>query len=79
MQAAGDLAQEELRAPVRVAVPEFIGVRDPSFVNGVGMIGYALRSHLRNNNVHETVPADRPLKTGGGMFARLKDWLRDFI
>jgi cell division protein FtsA len=78
MQAASELAAEELGAPVRVAVPEFLGVRDPSFVNGVGMIGYALKSHLRSAH-HETASPIRPVKTGGGMFARFKDWLRDFI
>ncbi len=78
MQAAGELASQELQAPVRVAVPEFLGVRDPSFVNGVGIISYALRSQLRANQL-ETVSASRPVKTGGGMFSRIKDWLRDFI
>jgi cell division protein FtsA len=42
------------------------------------MIGYALKSHLRNAH-YETVAPARPVKTGGGMFARFKDWLRDFI
>lgn len=78
MHAAGEVAGEELRAPVRVAVPEFLGVRDPSFVNGVGMIGYALRAHVRNSHA-ETISVSRPVKTGGGMFAKIKDWLRDFI
>lgn len=78
MQAAGDLASTELQAPVRVAVPEFLGVRDPSFVNGVGIISHALRSSFRPNQV-ETIAAGRPVKTGGGMFSKFKDWLRDFI
>lgn len=77
-QAAGDLASIELEAPVRVAVPEFLGVRDPSFVNGVGIINYALRSQVRLNQF-ETVSSSRPVKTGGGMFSRFKDWLRDFV
>jgi cell division protein FtsA len=78
MQAAAEIASEELHAPVRVAMPEFLGVRDPSFVNGVGMIGYALRSQLRGNHA-EPVASSRPVKTGGGMISRIKDWLRDFI
>lgn len=78
MQATGELAAEELSAPVRIAVPEFLGVRDPSFVNGVGMIAYAIRVHQRNANV-DSMSHVRTVKTGGGMFARLKDWLRDFI
>ncbi len=78
MQGASEVASEELRAPVRIAVPEFIGVSDSSFVNGVGMISYAMRSNPRSGNV-ETVNYGRPVKTGGGFFVRLKDWLRDFI
>lgn len=75
MQGAGELAEEELQAPVRIAIPEFLGVKDPSFINGVGMIAYALRSNVRNPHV-EVTPA---IRTGGGFLARLKDWLRDFI
>ncbi|MCL6592914.1 MAG: cell division protein FtsA, partial [Alicyclobacillus sp.] len=78
MQAAAEVAAEELQAPVRVAVPEFLGVKDPSFVNGVGIITYVLRTHARS--AHAEVAASRqPVRTGGGLLARLKDWLRDFI
>lgn len=79
MQGAGELASEELNAPVRIAIPEFLGVRDPSFVNGVGMISYAMRSQSRGGQIIEPANHSRPVKTGGGMFARLKDWLRDFV
>lgn len=75
MQGAGELAEEELQAPVRIAIPDFLGVKDPSFVNGVGMIAYALRSTVRNPHV-EVTPT---VRSGGGFLARLKDWLRDFI
>lgn len=75
---AADLASDELKFPVRLAMPEFLGVRDPSFVNGVGMIAYAVRSHFRNAHA-EPVTRPRPVKTGGGFFARLRDWFRDFI
>jgi cell division protein FtsA len=78
MQGAGELASEELNAPVRIAIPEFLGVRDPSFVNGVGMISYAMRSQGRGQSM-ESTQHSRPVKTGGSMFARLKDWLRDFV
>jgi cell division protein FtsA len=78
MQGAAELAQEELQAPVRVAIPEFLGVRDPSFINGVGIIAHALRSHFRNSTV-EVTSHMRPVKTGGGFIARIKDWFRDFV
>lgn len=78
MQGAGELAEHELQAPVRIAIPDFIGVRDPSFVNGVGTLAYAVRAQAKS------APADggsygRPVKTGGGFFVRLKDWFRDFV
>ncbi len=78
MQGAGELASEELSSPVRIAIPEFLGVRDPSFVNGVGIIAYAVRSHMRSQSLD--LPSHmRSAKTGGGVFARIKDWVRDFI
>ena len=36
-----ELAREELQAPVRIAMPDYIGVRDPAFTTGVGLIKYA--------------------------------------
>ncbi|MCL6598347.1 cell division protein FtsA [Alicyclobacillus macrosporangiidus] len=79
MQAAADVAADELRAPVRVAVPEFLGVRDPSFVNGVGILSYVLRTHGRSSYTEPVAVPRSPVRTGGGVFTRLKDWLRDFI
>lgn len=78
MQGAGELASEELNAPVRIAIPEFLGVRDPSFINGVGMISYALRSHMRSQVV-EPAGHSRPAKSGTSVFSKIKDWLRDFV
>lgn len=78
MQGAGELAEIELQAPVRIALPDFIGVRDPSFVNGVGTIAYAVRSHARPSNA-EAASYARPVRTGGGFLARLRDWFRDFV
>ncbi|MCL6515385.1 cell division protein FtsA [Alicyclobacillus sp.] len=79
MQGAADVAADELRAPVRVAVPEFLGVRDPSFVNGVGILTYVLRTHGRTNLAEPVAAPRQPVRTGGGVFTRLKDWIRDFI
>lgn len=77
--AVADLAADELEAPVRIAVPEFLGVRDPSFINGVGIIAYAARNGLRSASVDHLHQSMRPMKVGGGMFSRIKDWLRDFV
>jgi len=78
MHGAAELASEELQAPVRIAIPDYLGVRDASFVNGVGILAYALRSNARGSH-SEAASHMRPVKTGGGFFARLKDWFRDFI
>ncbi|EPZ51515.1 cell division protein FtsA [Alicyclobacillus acidoterrestris] len=75
---AAELASEELQAPVRIAIPEFLGVRDPSFVNGVGTIAYAARTGLRPTPMDQSAPV-RQVKSSGGMFTRIKDWLRDFV
>ncbi|WP_067620780.1 cell division protein FtsA [Alicyclobacillus acidiphilus] len=77
---AADLASEELQSPVRIAIPEFLGVRDPSFVNGVGTIAYAARTGLRAVP-SEIGPNNRPIRAANsvGMFSRIKDWLRDFV
>lgn len=37
------LAQIELESNVRIAVPDYIGVRDPSFSSGVGMIQFVTK------------------------------------
>ncbi|MBX6352191.1 MAG: cell division protein FtsA [Thermoflavifilum sp.] len=76
---ATELAAEELQAPVRVAIPEFIGVREPGYVNGVGIIVHAARTSLRGGAYEPSVHARGGGRTGAGLFARVKDWLRDFI
>lgn len=69
------LAEFELDAPVRVAVPEHLGVRDASFVNGVGIIQYANRNYGRKNNVNAT-PVHRK---SGGFMDRVKGWFSEFV
>ncbi|WDL97440.1 cell division protein FtsA [Alicyclobacillus sp. ALC3] len=78
MQGAGELAEVELQAPVRIAIPDYLGVRDPSFVNGVGTLAYAVRAQAKSAPA-EASSYSRPVKTGGGFFVRLKDWFRDFV
>jgi len=43
MPSVHPLAQFELESNVRIAVPDYIGVRDPSFSSGVGMIQYVTK------------------------------------
>ncbi|QQE80711.1 cell division protein FtsA [Alicyclobacillus sp. SO9] len=78
MPGAGELASEELQSATRVAIPDFLGVRDASYVNGVGVLAYTLRSHSRSAQT-EAAPHMRPTQTGGSWLTRIKDWFKDFI
>ncbi|EFM12824.1 cell division protein FtsA [Paenibacillus curdlanolyticus YK9] len=80
------LAQHELESSVRIAVPDFIGVRDPAFNSGVGMLQYVLKNTRRGSTtpvVKKT--ASRKAKTPAaaspkpGMFERLKNYFSEFI
>ncbi|MDP5273160.1 cell division protein FtsA [Chengkuizengella axinellae] len=82
-----EIAQEELKSSVRVAVPDFIGVRDPAYTNGVGIIQYvykyAMYQSLEDDspNYSQNKSAKRPSKTTNkpGAFERFKNWLSEFI
>jgi cell division protein FtsA len=78
------LAQMELESSVRIAVPDYIGVRDPSFSSGVGIIQYVSKHmKLRGGGGGSKKPAGR--KTGAaaapkpGIFERLKNMFSEFI
>ncbi|GAB2702836.1 cell division protein FtsA [Paenibacillus thermoaerophilus] len=78
------LAQRELGGPVRIAVPDYIGVRDPAFTSGVGIIQYV--SKLTRNRTQTVVSSKKPAaarKTSHadkpGMFERFKNWISDYI
>lgn len=69
------LAEFELDSPVRIAVPEHLGVRDSSFVNGVGIIKYANRHYVRRNNA-AVAPVQRK---SGSFMERVKGWFSEFV
>lgn len=78
-----EVAQDELDSSVRIAVPDFIGVRDPAFTNGVGMIQYIykyLRSQnktvRRASNQKSTSKKPNPFVRFGTWF---KNWFSEFI
>lgn len=84
-----ELAREEWRAPVRVAIPDYIGVRDPSLTPGVGLIKYASK-YLRELPVQKEskpVPAKtnrkpvstQPQREQGGVMEKVKNWFNEFI
>jgi len=80
-----ELAKEELDAPVRIAIPDYIGVRDPAYTTGVGLIQYALQLAERNSsrvspsfkgNQKQTVGKT---KEGGSFMEKVKNWFSEFI
>lgn len=77
------VAQEELATSVRIAVPDFIGVRDPSYTSGVGIIYYISRfiKFRSAAPVKKTVKskANSPTSNKPGLFERLKSMFSEFI
>ncbi|MDF2814547.1 MAG: cell division protein FtsA [Paenibacillus sp.] len=77
-----EIAQIELENSVRIAVPDFIGVRDPSYTNGVGIIQYVYKySRQRSTSAvrKTTKKAAAPEKTKVGLMERFKNWISEFI
>ncbi|MFB6363806.1 cell division protein FtsA [Paenibacillus elgii] len=80
-----NVAQVELASSVRIAVPEFIGVRDPAFTSGVGIIQYAskyLRHAKQGSGVKKLVTtkkASSGQEQKPSAMERFKNWLSEFI
>ncbi|MCP3771945.1 cell division protein FtsA [Paenibacillus tianmuensis] len=80
-----NVAQVELASSVRIAVPEFIGVRDPAFTSGVGIIQYAskyLRHAKQSSGVKKLVTtkkASSGQEQKPSAMERFKNWLSEFI
>lgn len=62
-----DLAYDILHENVRIATPDYIGVREPQYTSGVGLIKHSYqKAKLRGKNVQEKqehfepVPAQAP-------------------
>lgn len=80
-----ELAKEELNAPVRIAIPDYIGVRDPAYTTGVGLIQYALQ--LMERRSISATPSYKGTqkqtitkpKEGGGLVEKMKNWFSEFI
>lgn len=81
-----ELAKEELNAPVRIAIPDYIGVRDPAYTTGVGLIQYALQLMERRSvrvtpsfkGTQKQTVVKQP-KEGGGLMEKVKNWFSEFI
>jgi cell division protein FtsA len=79
------IAQSELQTSVRIAVPDYIGVRDPSYTSGVGIIQYAfkyMRTTRQTSFVKKTGNKKVTAASTQGSttwFERFKNWLSEFI
>lgn len=81
-----DIAQQELESSVRVAVPDYIGVRDPSYTNGVGIIQYVYKytrqrstSAVRRTTAAKKATAAAAEKPKSGFMEKFKNWISEFI
>jgi cell division protein FtsA len=83
-----ELAREEFNTPVRVAMPDYIGVRDSSFTTGVGLIKYASKHTVRKPILEKekvSVPTKvqkKPSKEKdkeNGVIDKMKHWFSEFI
>lgn len=77
-----ELAGQELQSPVRIAVPDYIGVRDPSYMNGVGVIHY-LNKHKRSrgatSNKQSAFKKVGQASKKNHFIDRIKNFFKEFI
>lgn len=76
------VAQNELQSSVRIAVPDYIGVRDPSYTSGVGIVQYAAK-HMRGRaGGYSKKTGNKKVSSEKGnrsLFEKIKNWLSEFI
>lgn len=74
------LAQTELDASVRIAVPDYIGVRDPSFSSGVGMIQYVIK-YIRTRGGGDPKRTSKARSAANGETGKsgIKEWFKNLF
>lgn len=73
------VAQNELNTSVRIAVPDFIGVRDPAFTNGVGIIKFVSKLRKTHAFGFKKSGNKKVSAKGTSWFERVKAYLSEFI
>ncbi len=75
------IAQEELKPSVRISVPDFIGVKDPSYTGGVGVILYAFKYFMKRHSGNSTASASKAKRKvqKTNTMDRIKNWFSEFI
>ncbi|MFC4076526.1 cell division protein FtsA [Salinithrix halophila] len=74
------VAQSQLGQAVRIVSPDYIGVQDPSFTSGVGMIHYIQKRWMLR--LIEPQGQSRPPqknRRGPSTLERMKNWFSEFI
>lgn len=75
------MAREVLGTPVRVAEPDYVGVRDPAFTSGVGMIRFALNQQPAASRATSGGQATKAKRSQPNVpfFQRVKNWFSELI
>lgn len=83
------IAQDELSASVRIAVPDYIGVRDPGYTSGVGILNKVIKDiRVRTSTAAAPKKAANRVKAASGtqetvrkpgFMERLKNLFSEFI
>ncbi|MBA4494242.1 cell division protein FtsA [Paenactinomyces guangxiensis] len=75
-----DVAQKQLGTAVRIATPKNIGMKEPSYTGGVGMIQYLQKRGIPQIAEPRSAHAPRQKnQRGPSTFERVKSWLSEFI
>ena len=72
------LAQMELESSVRIAVPDYIGVRDPSYSSGVGIIQYVTK-YMRTRGSSVSKRPARTASASGSSRTGIKEWFKNLF
>ncbi|SDM63113.1 cell division protein FtsA [Fictibacillus solisalsi] len=90
-----ELAQEIFQNNVRVSLPDYIGVREPQYTTGIGLIQFTYRNikvqgkevasaltegaEIQQQRKKQPQPARQSEKAGGGMKSKVKNWFGLFF
>ncbi len=67
MPGAADLAQQLFQSNIRIAIPDYIGVRDPQYTAGIGILKFAyknakIQGKAFSSSVSEQVEVSQPVE-----------------
>lgn len=84
-----DLAQEIFNNSVRIATPDFIGVREPQYSASVGLIRYAMDNTRQHQDDYDSKSSSAPARQSQGkknsaqhqesVTEKVKNWFKEFI